>query len=160
MFKKLSLFIILSCLPSFILAEVPVEAHSNPAELLESYNPNLRKNKKLVYDFYRLVLRGWRLDQVDSFLQEGYIQHNPNVKTGRRGFKDFLSKIAQGKTRPIPEHLDSIVSIQAEGDMVTLSFVRKLKDSAGRSYSTTWFDMFRVNQGKIAEHWDNATLWK
>ena len=43
--------------------------------------------------------------------------------------------------------------------MVTLSLVREYDDPAhpGQKYTSTWFDMFRIQDGKIAEHWDNAT---
>jgi predicted SnoaL-like aldol condensation-catalyzing enzyme len=49
-----------------------------------------------------------------------------------------------------------LVAITAEGDLVVLSFVREAadpKDSTKR-YTTTAFDMFRIENGKIAEHWD------
>lgn len=48
-------------------------------------------------------------------------------------------------------------AIQAEGDYVTLSFVRECEGN-GQPYSTTWFDMFRIVDGKIAEHWDSALM--
>jgi predicted SnoaL-like aldol condensation-catalyzing enzyme len=46
----------------------------------------------------------------------------------------------------------------AEGDLVVLSFVRELADpkDPAKKYTTTWFDMFRIEGGKIAEHWDGA----
>jgi predicted SnoaL-like aldol condensation-catalyzing enzyme len=50
--------------------------------------------------------------------------------------------------------MDGLVSIQAEGDIVTMSFVNQLTDTKGEAYTTTWFDMFRVQDGKITEHWD------
>ena len=51
-----------------------------------------------------------------------------------------------------------LVSIVAEGDMVVLSFVRELADpkDPAKKYTTTWFDMFRIENGKVAEHWDGA----
>jgi hypothetical protein len=52
-----------------------------------------------------------------------------------------------------------IVAIQSEGDYVTLSLVRDEDDPAaqGKKYTTTWFDMLRVVNGKLVEHWDSAT---
>jgi predicted SnoaL-like aldol condensation-catalyzing enzyme len=42
---------------------------------------------------------------------------------------------------------------------VTLSFVREYDDPGipGQKYTTTWFDMFRIVDGKLVEHWDSAT---
>ena len=47
------------------------------------------------------------------------------------------------------------VAVQAEGDYVTLSFSREYVDPAlkDETYTTTWFDMFRIVNGKIVEHW-------
>ena len=52
-----------------------------------------------------------------------------------------------------------LVAITAEGDLVILSFVREHADpkDPAQKYTTTWFDMFRIENGKIAEHWDPAT---
>ena len=38
--------------------------------------------------------------------------------------------------------------------LVTLALVREYKDKEGKAYTTTWFDMFRIANGKIVEHWD------
>jgi predicted SnoaL-like aldol condensation-catalyzing enzyme len=133
-------------------ASVPVVPAQDQKVLLESSDLKLAANKKLVYDFTRIILAGRRLDQAAAFLREDYIQHNPNVETGLKGFLDFFSKL--GGPRPIPDTLDGLVSIQAEGDLVTMSFVNELKDSSGATYTTTWFDMFRVERDKIVEHWD------
>jgi predicted SnoaL-like aldol condensation-catalyzing enzyme len=53
-----------------------------------------------------------------------------------------------------------LVAIVAEGDLVVLSFVRELDDpnKPGEKYTSTWFDMFRVENNKVAEHWDYGTL--
>ena len=60
---------------------------------------------------------------------------------------------------PIPATLSDLVAIQAEGDYVTLSFVKEYDDPSapGKKYTTTWFDMLRVVNGKLVEHWDSAT---
>jgi predicted SnoaL-like aldol condensation-catalyzing enzyme len=53
-----------------------------------------------------------------------------------------------------------VVSITAEGDLVTLAFVDEHPDPADetKTYTTTWFDMFRLEDGKIIEHWDSALI--
>ena len=123
--------------------------------MLYSKDPKLAENKKLVYDFTRVILSGRRLEQAADFLTTDYIQHNPNVETGLQGFSDFFSKL--GGPRPIPDLIKGLVSITAEGDLVTMAFVSTLKDAAGTDYTTTWFDMFKVENGKIVEHWDCDT---
>ncbi len=141
--------------PAF--AALPVVPAKDQAALLVSKDKKLAANKKAAYDFYRIVLRGLRLDQAEKYMREDYIQHNPNAETGLKGFKDYFVKL--GGPKPIPATIDGLVAIQAEGDYVTMSFVREYDDpkQKGKKYTTTWFDMFRFdNNGKIAEHWDNA----
>jgi predicted SnoaL-like aldol condensation-catalyzing enzyme len=127
-------------------------------DLLKSSDPKLAANKKLAYDFFRVLLRGRQLDQADKFMHADYIQHNPNAETGMAGFKAYFSALPGGP-QPVPDTLDGLVAIQAEGDYVTLSFVREYDDptAPGKKYTTTWFDMLRITNGKVAEHWDNAT---
>jgi predicted SnoaL-like aldol condensation-catalyzing enzyme len=136
---------------------IPVSLATDHAALLHSSDPKLAAHKKTCYEFYRIVLRGRRLSDAEKYMREDYIQHNPNAETGIKGFKDFFSKL--GGELPIPETLADLVWIMAEGDMVTIAFRREHDDPAhpGQKYSTTWFDMFRMEGGKIAEHWDPAT---
>ena len=89
---------------------------------------------------------------------EGYIQHNPNVPTGRTAFIDFFSKnVSPGAIQPRVKA--PLVAILADGDLVVLAFAREAPDpnDPAKKYTTTWFDMFRLEGGKIAEHWDPAT---
>lgn len=138
-------------------AQVPVVANPDQAAMLASADPQLLANKRLVYDFWREVFEGRHMDKADKYLTEAYIQHNPNVPSGRAAFVDFFSRL--GKPQPIAERITApLVSIVAERDLVILSFAREYDDpkQAGKKYTTTWFDMFRIEGGKIAEHWDPA----
>ncbi|MEO6279985.1 nuclear transport factor 2 family protein [Roseateles sp.] len=140
------------------LAQVPVHANADHAQLLASADPRLAANKRLVYDFWREVFEGGHMERVDRYLAESYIQHNPSVPTGRAGFVAVFSQIAMPK--PIEDRVKApLVAITAEGDLVILSFVREQPDpkDPAKKYTTTWFDMFRIENGKIAEHWDPAT---
>jgi predicted SnoaL-like aldol condensation-catalyzing enzyme len=152
-----TLLALLACFAAFRAeATIPVTPAPDQAALLKSADPKLAANKKLAYDFFRIVLRGRRLEEAAKFLREDYIQHNPSVPTGLKGFKEFFAKLGGGP-RDIAAELPELVAIQAEGDYVTLSFVDEREDPKvkGQKYTTTWFDMFRFRDGKIAEHWDN-----
>ncbi|MES2300146.1 MAG: nuclear transport factor 2 family protein [Pseudomonadota bacterium] len=136
-------------------AQVAVSAAKDQAKLLESRDAQSAANKRLVYDFWREVFEGGHMELADKYLAESYIQHNPDVPTGRAAFVKLFSQYV--KSGPIaPSVKAPLVAIVADGDMVVLSFVAQGTDpkEAGKTYTTTWFDMFRVEGGKIAEHWD------
>jgi predicted SnoaL-like aldol condensation-catalyzing enzyme len=138
-------------------AQVPVQASPNQEQLLAATDPQAGANKRLVYDFWREVFEGGHMEFADKYMAESYIQHNPNVATGRAAFVDFFSKFV--KPKPIESRIKApLVAVVAEGNMVILSFVRQTADpkDAEKKYTTTWFDMFRIEDGKIAEHWDPA----
>ena len=158
--KKIILFfaIAFACNASTCFAQEPVKPLSDQQSMLQSSDPQLAQNKKLLYDFWREVFEGGHLELADKYMAETYIQHNPNVATGRKAFVDFFSKYR--KPQPIADTIKApVVDIIAEGDMVIISFARELTDpkDSTKKYTTTWFDMFRIENGKIAEHWDAAT---
>ncbi|MEJ6003170.1 nuclear transport factor 2 family protein [Paucibacter soli] len=138
-------------------AQLPVLANPDHAAMLASADARLAANKKLVYDFWREVLEAGHLELALNYLAEGYAQHNPNVPTGREGFVKFFGKFAEAK--PIQGSVAApLVAIMAEGELVMLSFVSERPDPKDKTlkYTTTWFDMFRVHDGRITEHWDSA----
>ncbi len=51
------------------------------------------------------------------------------------------------------------MSVTAEGDLVIVATPRVIKDpkDSTKTYTTTWFDMWRIKDGKADEHWDGAT---
>ncbi len=138
-------------------AEMSFIAPDQQSSLLGSNDAALGANKRLVFDFWREVFEGGHMELADKYLSDEYVQHNPNVQSGRAAFVDFFSKIKKPQT--IAPHIQApLVSIVAERDLVILSFGREYpdpKDSTKR-YVTTWFDMFRIVNGKIVEHWDPA----
>jgi predicted SnoaL-like aldol condensation-catalyzing enzyme len=138
-------------------AQLPVIPLANQKTLLQSNDPKLAANKKLVYDCWREVLEAGHLELTNKYLAENYMQHNPNVPTGRKGFVELFSKFA--KPKAIVDTIKApVVAIVAEGDLVVISFASKLPDPADstKTYTTTWSDMFRIENGKLAEHWDGA----
>jgi len=139
------------------LGQVPVMVNHNQSALLQSSDPKLAANKKIAYEFTRLVLRARDMDAARRLMAETYIQHNPTIATGRASFIDAFG------SRPASPPLDTIedlVTMVAEGDLVSLFFLRECQDprNPGKTYTTTWFDMFRIENNLIAEHWDFGTV--
>ena len=132
---------------------VPPVVSQDHAALLASPDPRLAANKRLVYDMYRIVLQGGHHDRAHEFVAEDYTQHNPNAAQGLSGLVDYVR--SSRPVREISETLDlPLIQLIAEGDYVMTSFVRPEKDADGETYYSTWFDLYRIADGKIAEHWD------
>jgi predicted SnoaL-like aldol condensation-catalyzing enzyme len=138
------------------LAELPVEVHPNQIELLASGDAGLAANKKLAFDFWREVVQAHHVDRADAYLAEDFVDHDPTAVSGRDG---FVATIGHRPPAPVKATIDELVSIVAERDTVVLAFRRELPDleHEGQTYTTTWFDMLRIDRGRIAEHWDYGT---
>lgn len=126
---------------------------SDHAPLLASADPRLAANKRLVYDMYRIVLQAGLAGRAGEFIREDYIQHNPLAAQGLAGVQEYIRN-----TRPERDILPTLelpmINLMAEGDFVTIAFVRPETGPDGARYYSTWFDMFRIQDGRIAEHWD------
>jgi len=125
--------------------------------LLESADSRLAANKRLVFDAWREIVDAGRADDVERYLDAGFIEHNPAAASGPEGFREYF---AARTARPVEASIRApIVALVAEGDLVVLVTMREHRhpSRAGRTYTTTWFDMFRVVDGRLAEHWDAAT---
>ena len=141
-------------------AQEAVVAASNKEALFTSPDPLLNANKQVVYHIMRDLLEAGNWDKADQFLTERYLQHNPNVPSGRDSVVNFFTKVLKVQPTPIPETLKTPVAfVTAEGDLVTVATVVTAKDpkDATKTYTTTWFDTFRILDGKADEHWDGAT---
>ncbi len=131
----------------------PPQIATDHQALLASRDPRLAANKKLVYDMYRIVLQAGLWRRAGEFIREDYIQHNPNAGQGLAGVQDYIRKTRP--ERPIQDKLElPLIDLIAEGDRVMTAFVRPEKDASGQTYYSTWFDLYRIEDGKIAEHWD------
>ncbi len=153
----ISLALCAAAVPLAARAQLPVQPAADQAALLKSADPQLAANKKLVYDFWREVFEAGHMELADKYMAESYVQHNPNVPTGRAAFVAFFTQYVKPKAIQ-PTVQAPVVTIVAEGDKVIISLVRTTADpkDASRKSTTTWFDMFRIENGKIAEHWDCA----
>lgn len=139
----------------------PVVASANPEALFSSPDPRLNANKQVALKIVRDLLEAGHWDMAPQYLTKAYIQHNPVAASGLDAVIHYFVDIAKVQPKPIPARMQTkVVAVQAEGDYVTVSYVREIKDpkDPAKSYTTTWFDMWRFVDGKADEHWDPMTL--
>ncbi|KQN70061.1 MULTISPECIES: nuclear transport factor 2 family protein [unclassified Devosia] len=139
--------------------EAVVEAADKDA-LFTSTDPQLNANKQVVYDIFRVLLEANNWDKAGDLLTERYIQHNPNAASGLDGVVKFFTETLKVQPTAVEDKIKSpVVFVTAEGDLVTVGTVRTEDDPAnpGQKYTTTWYDTWRIVDGKADEHWDSAT---
>jgi predicted SnoaL-like aldol condensation-catalyzing enzyme len=113
------------------------------------YTAEEEANLALVRGLFDEVLNPMDSSAVDRFIAADYIQHNPNVETGRAPLKAFLDFIR----RENPQGVHDVKRMFADGDHVIVHYhVRRWPDDIGWAV----IDIFRIENGLIAEHWDVA----
>lgn len=143
--------------PAF--AQVPPAGNDDHDALLASDDAQLAANKRLVYDWWREVFEAGHLELNEQYIVPDFIEHNPNVPTGREGVEAFIAM--RGEPREIHDRVEQeLIAVMAEGDLVTLMFVIEYEhpNEPGQTYKSTWYDTFRIVDGMIVEHWDPATI--
>ena len=155
--RSVAAILALSALGAAANAAEPVVAASPEEQraMLESDDPQLEANKRLVWNMWREFLQGGDIEAADKYLAPEYHQHNPNADTGLEAVKAYFRAAGMQKSE-VKDYIERLVAITAERDLVTLALVREGTDSNGEAFTTTWFDMFRVEDGMIIEHWDTA----
>jgi len=109
---------------------------------------NLERNKQNAMAFYALAFNeGQPRAAVERFVGDEYVQHNPKVMSGKKGFITYFEQMAR-------QYQDKVVTFKrvvAEGDLVVLHTHQVWPGSD--DYAS--IDIFRFTQdGKIVEHWD------
>ncbi|MCW2403850.1 putative SnoaL-like aldol condensation-catalyzing enzyme [Sphingobium sp. B1D7B] len=105
-------------------------------------------------------------DAVMKYIDEDYIQHNPNVRQGREGVLELISLIRNPPPAMVPPGKKTLKKAIAQGDYVVVIWTQPQPDphNPGETYSGEAFDMFRIANGKVVEHWDDTrkalTPWR
>lgn len=104
-------------------------------------------NRALVVSFYEDFFIDHKVEEAGAAIAEDYIQHNPNVPTGKAPVIAYFT----GFFAENPEARSEIKRSAAQGDLVWLHVhARSGPDDLGRAV----VDIFRVEDGMIVEHWD------
>jgi predicted SnoaL-like aldol condensation-catalyzing enzyme len=114
---------------------------------------DLAKNKAIVDGFFRDVLIAKNVDAAPRYLRPDYVQHNPHEPSGLINFQNFFRDVFQHTPVGFKLEIDRMV---AEGDFVVTYNRFSGLGPDGKPFSGTGFDMFRIQGGLIAEHWDQV----
>lgn len=125
----------------YLLAILSISHSAASTNLQES-------NTETVLRFYELAFNKHRpTDAMKLYVAEKYKQHNPFAGDGKQPFIDFFTKYYSENPAAYVEVKRTI----AEGDLVVVH-VHSKKDKKDRGSAVV--DIFRLKNGKIAEHWD------
>ena len=105
------------------------------------------ENRQLVKNFLYDVMQGNNPDKTaDYFDGDAYLQHNTAIADGVSGLNAALSALAQQGIQMI---YDETHMVLAQGN-----YVLAVSEGTYGGAPTSYYDLWRVENGKIAEHWD------
>ncbi len=107
------------------------------------------RNKALVTELFQKIVRDRDAQAAARLLRDDYIQHSPDMPPGKAGFLKAVPEMH----RDFPALTHEIKHLWAEGDYV---IVHALYRFTPQDRGTAVVDMFRIQDGLIAEHWDVA----
>lgn len=134
------------------LAETPTKANPSNRTMIDGTTElkDLDKtttNKALVEQFVRDVLMGQAPDKLASYFDgDKYIQHNPNIADGLSGLGAALAEMAKNGITMTYERIHKVLG---EGN-----FVLVVSEGSFAGKHVSFYDLFRIEAGKISEHWD------
>lgn len=106
-------------------------------------------NRALARSFVETVLIGGDLDRLAEFVGgEGFVEHNPAIGDGNDALRAALEATEDGRREIDYQRLHRVL---AEG-----SFVLCVSEGEKSGRHSAFFDLFRVAEGKLVEHWDTT----
>ena len=104
------------------------------------------KNKELVKSFVETVLIKGQFHRIGDYYHPDIIQHNPYIDNTIDGLKKGIADLQK---QDITLQIEKIHQVLGEGN-----FVLTVSEGKFDGKPTAFFDLFRVENGKVAEHWD------
>jgi len=105
------------------------------------------ENRKLVESFLYDVMQGNNPEKTaDYFEGDAYLQHNTGIADGVSGLNKALVALAEQNIQMI---YDKVHMVLAQGN-----YVLAVSEGTFGGAPTSYYDLWRIEDGKIAEHWD------
>ncbi|WP_197421584.1 nuclear transport factor 2 family protein [Sphingobium sp. CCH11-B1] len=105
------------------------------------------ENKAFVCAFVEDILVNGKLDRLNAYFDgDAYVQHNPQIADNLTGLQTALQAMAEAG---VTMKYDRIHRVLGEGNFVLVA-----SEGTFAGEHVSFYDLFRVEDGKIAEHWD------
>ena len=134
--KKMSVLLVLAILGS--VAVCPVYGAGSAQEEM---------NKKNVVEFYNAMINQKDFEVASKYVGSRYIQHNPMGADNLEGIKNFIQFLRE----KLPEARWELKRVFADGQFV-ITHGHTVSKPGDRGMAA--MDIFRLEDGKIVEHWD------
>jgi predicted SnoaL-like aldol condensation-catalyzing enzyme len=143
-----------------------------PGTPAATYSSQEQSNMKVVTDFYAALDRGdasgdlqQRIRSIaEQYLRPDYIQHREGAREFGAGREGFIHMFEQMPSMPRPPSAagappaPKVLALMADGDLVVRVSSREAPGPGGKEPSTLYiYNVFRVQDGKLAEHWDGSS---
>ena len=106
-------------------------------------------NRESVRSFVNEVLIDAQIDKLEHYIDEHFTEHNPRLKDGLHALRTALSESTTKDNRVI--QYDKIHRVLAEGN-----FVLSVCEGSINGVHTSFYDLYRLEHGKLVEHWDTS----
>lgn len=128
-------------------AEANPSGHTQIDGTMEKKDVDAEETRKVVAGFVGDVLRGENPDKLTSYFEgDTYIQHNTGIADGLSGLGAALAALAEQGIRMI---YTKTYQVLADGN-----YGLAVSEGTFGGAPTAYYDLFRVENGKITEHWD------
>ena len=105
-------------------------------------------NRAWVRDYVETVLIAREFNRLEGFVEEGLLQHSPDMADGRDALRAALEEAKDGVPRLRYAQLHRVL---AEGN-----FVLTLCEGERDGVHSSFYDLYRLRDGMIVEHWDTV----
>ena len=108
--------------------------------------PQTEFNRDLIRRFANEVLVAGRTKLLERYVDENLVQHNPGLADGIAAYRAALEAVDSGVRRTQYQNVHRVL---AEGN-----FVLTMSEGILSGVHTSFYDLYRIENGVIVEHWD------
>lgn len=106
-------------------------------------------NRSLIENFVQTVLISEQIEQLQQFISETYTEHSPLLSGGLAALHQALA--SRDADSQLITRYEKLHRVLADGN-----FVLSVCEGHRKGIHTSFYDLFRIEDSKIVEHWDTT----